>query len=160
MKLENCISHLLHDRARLHEKAKHEGWGVAWLQTQRMGLCFTDSGMREGKRGEWATTEPGQRVSWVQQGTVNSNSMCCRWRISLLFVNDVTGNYVQPCFRSTSSQKWINYKKGTKGSAISCKIWQSLFLTKEQWNPKWQVVAKQNIIDSGLQLITFSIVGH
>lgn len=151
----------MRDRAWLHEKAKHEGWGAAWLQMKRMELCFTDSVMRGGERGEWASTEPGQRVSWVQQGTVNSNPMCCRWRVSLLFVNNESGNFMQPCFKSRCSQKWMKYtKRVQKGSAISCKIWHSLFLTKEQQNPKWQVVTKQNIIYSRLQLITCSIVGH
>lgn len=31
---------LLHGRARLHGKVKHEGWGVAWLQMQETGPCF------------------------------------------------------------------------------------------------------------------------
>lgn len=75
-------------------------------------------------------------------------------------VNDVSGNFVQLVSNQQAVRNEWSTKRVQKGSAISCKIWHSLLLKKEQWNPKWQVLARQNTIYSGLQLITCSIVGH
>lgn len=73
---------------------KAKAWGLRGClvaNAEDGAVFYRQCGMREGGGGEWASSELGQRVSWVQQEAVNCSPVGCRWGISLLFVNNVSG---------------------------------------------------------------------
>lgn len=129
---------------------KHRGWGCV-LQTLVWKKAKEENerplSQDRGFLGPAGNSE--QQPCCV----AGEESACCLLMMCLGISCSLVSN--QQAVRNEWSTKRVQ-----KGSAISFKIWHSLFLTKEQQNPKWQVLAKQNIICSGLQLITCSIVGH